>query len=358
MPISDVTVGLLFGGSSAEHEVSILSAKNVFEALTVAGYKTVLIFADKLGKWYLCECGLNNAFPAGPSACGPAVGLLPGGQGRVVSADREESASLPDIDVLFPVLHGPFGEDGTVQGLAEIARVPYVGPGVCSSAIAMDKDVAKRLLRDAGIPVSRFVTLKRSDPPLSYHEATQKLGEPIFVKPARLGSSVGINKVESVDEYENALAAAFKYDNKILIEECIRGREIECGVLEFPDGRVVASVAGEIKPSTRHAFYTYDAKYIDSDGAGIVVPADLPAAVADLVQIRAQQVFHVMECEGMARIDFFLTAEHELLVNEVNTIPGFTNISMYPKVFAAAGIASAELVSTLVEQALVRHKEK
>jgi D-alanine-D-alanine ligase len=347
-------VALLFGGRSAEHDVSLMSAANVFRALDPARYEVVPVAVARGGAWMLCRLA-DGRFPATVPADGPLIALLPGGGGRlVVVADDGATAEPPaPVDVIFPVLHGPFGEDGTVQGLAEIAGVPFVGSSVFASAAAMDKDAAKRLLRDAGLPIARFRTVTPGDA-ASFAELAAELGRPLFVKPARLGSSVGVGKADSAEELDAALREAFRHDRKVLIEECVRGREVECGVLEDADGTLTTSLPGEIVPTNRHAFYTYEAKYLDEDGAILKVPADLPNAVAKRVQDMSVRAFRALGCEAMARIDFFLRPDMSVVVNEVNTIPGFTNISMYPMAFAASGVSYTELVDRLIRHALAR----
>ena len=269
-------VALLFGGRSAEHDVSVISAGNVFRALDPARYDTVPIGITRSGVWLLSSLN-DGAFPAAVPKSGPRVALVPGGAGQLAILS-ETDAAAPDlsrsVDVVFPVLHGPFGEDGTVQGAAEIAGVPYVGSGVLGSAAAMDKDVAKRLMRDSGLPIARFLSFAQGDAP-SFDTVAAELGRPVFVKPARLGSSVGISKAGTREEFTKAVAEGFRHDRKILVEEYVRGREIECGVLEGEDGSLTASPPGEIVPSNRHGFYTYEAKYLDEEGAAIKVPADL-----------------------------------------------------------------------------------
>jgi D-alanine-D-alanine ligase len=343
-------VALLFGGRSAEHDVSVMSAGNVFRALDKTRYEVVPIAITREGEWLLCAIE-DDDFPKSVPQTGPRVALLPGGEGRLLVVPP---ISAPiSIDVVFPVLHGPFGEDGTVQGLAELAGVAYVGSGVFGSAAAMDKDAAKRLMRDAGLPIAPFLTFRADDPP-SYAAVTAELGRPVFVKPARLGSSVGISKAATQSEFEAAVGEAFRHDRKILIEQYIRAREVECGVLENEDGSLLVSVAGEIVPTNRHSFYSYEAKYLDKDGAEIKVPADLPAIVAKAVHDLSVGAFRALGCEGMARIDFFVTADERVLVNEVNTLPGFTAISMYPKVLEASGVSYPELVDRLIAHALKR----
>jgi len=348
-------VALLFGGRSAEHDVSVMSAGNVFRALDPKRYETVPIGITRSGTWLLCSAE-GGKFPTAVPAAGPRVALIPGGSGRLAILNETVGAA-PDltrvVDVVFPVLHGPFGEDGTVQGLAEIAGVAYVGSGVLGSAAAMDKDVAKRLMRDGDMPIARFLTFVRGDAP-SFEAVAGELGRPVFVKPARLGSSVGISKAGTREEFDRAVAEAFRHDRKILVEEFVRGREIECGVLEGEDGSLTASLPGEIVPSNRHGFYTYEAKYLDEQGAAVKVPADLPRDLSDKVRKLAIEAFRALGCEGLARIDFFLREDGKLIVNEVNTLPGFTNISMYPKVFEAMGVSYSELVDRLIRHALAR----
>jgi D-alanine-D-alanine ligase len=346
-------VALLFGGRSAEHDVSVLSAGNVFRALDESRFEVVLIAVTREGQWLLCP-GAQGAFPAAVPEDGPRVALLPGGNGALVVIEGGAARVLDPVDVLFPVLHGPFGEDGTVQGAAELAGVPYVGSGVFASAAAMDKDVAKRLMRAAGLAVARAMTLRAGDPVPGFAEVAAELGRPLFVKPARLGSSVGVSKADGEEEFAAAVAEAFRHDEKILVEAFVRGREVECGVLQDADGTLRASVPGEIVPTNRHAFYTYEAKYLDADGADVKAPADLPAQVTRRVQEMSREAFVALGCEGLARVDFFLDADGKLTVNEVNTLPGFTNISMYPKAFAASGISYPELVERLIGHALAR----
>ena len=349
-------VALLFGGRSAEHDVSLMSAANVYRALVPARYEVVLIAVARTGEWMLSPVS-DGRFPSQVPADGPLVTLLPGGGGRLLVASREGAAIEPPapVDVIFPVLHGPFGEDGSVQGLAELAGVPFVGASVFASAAAMDKDAAKRLLRDAGLPIPRFRVVTPADAP-SFAELTAELGRPLFVKPARLGSSVGVGKADTTEEFAAALAEAFRHDRKVLIEECMRGREVECGVLEDADGTLTTSLPGEIVPTNRYAFYTYEAKYLDEHGAVLKVPADLPKAVVKRVRDLSVRAFRALGCEAMARVDFFLRPDMSVIVNEVNTIPGFTNISMYPLAFKASGVSYSELVDRLILHALSRAK--
>lgn len=350
-------VGVLFGGESAEHEVSLQSARNVIEAIDPLRYEVVLIGIDRGGRWHLAESSrflLDGSDPR-RIRLGPAdrdVALVPGTRSDFVTLDAGER--LERLDVVFPVLHGPMGEDGTVQGLLRLAHMPFVGPDVLGSAIGMDKDVSKRLLRDAGIPIAPFLTVLRGDPPPDFDKVSRTLGRPLFVKPANMGSSVGVAKVSSAPELERALDEAFGFDHKVLLERFVRGREIECAVLGNEDPR--ASVPGEIVP--RHEFYSYEAKYLDDEGAELRIPADLDPETSDRVRDLAVRTFRTLCCEGMARVDLFLTEDDELLVNEINTIPGFTRISMYPKLWAATGVSYPELVDALLGFALERAERR
>jgi D-alanine-D-alanine ligase len=260
---------------------------------------------------------------------------------------------LPAIDILFPVLHGLHGEDGAVQGLAEVARVPLAGCGILGSATALDKDIAKRLLRAAGVPVARSVTIEEDAAP-SLAALEDQLGLPIFIKPARQGSSVGVAKVNGSQEFERALAEALQHDRKLLAEEFIRGREIEYSVLENPAGELFVSRPGEIVPAESHGFYNYNAKYIDEDGAALMVPAELPPEVEAAMRAMAAKAFRAVGCDAMARVDFFLMPDMTFVINELNTIPGFTDISMYAKAMAASGVSYPEVIDRLVAHGLAR----
>lgn len=347
-------VGVLFGGKSVEHEVSLQSAKNVIDAINKDKYDVVLIGVDKEGKWHLNKASeylLNENSPKliKLNHSNEKVGLIPGNAHKFIETNNY--TSIGDIDVVFSVIHGATGEDGVLQGLLTLAEIPFVGPNVMSSAVCMDKDVTKRLLRDAGILTSEFLTFRKHlRNKISFDETVQKLGLPLFVKPANCGSSVGINKVRNKEEFEKALDEAFKFDTKILVEEFIKGKEVECSVMG--NDEPMASVAGEIIP--QQDFYSYDAKYIDSNGALAKIPADIsPEKLAELQKI-AVDTYQTLSCEGMARIDFFLTEDQKLYVNEVNTIPGFTKISMYPKMWEASGIGYSELIDRLIGYAMDR----
>ena len=351
---------MLFGGESAEHEVSLQSARNVIEAIDRDRYDVSLIGIDRRGRWHLADETrfLGDASDPRRIHLPPAdndVALTPGRSAELVPLG--EDVALPTLDVVFPVLHGPLGEDGTVQGLLRLAHLPFVGPGVLGSAIGMDKDVTKRLLRDAGIPIAPFITVIRRDLAPAWDDVVAELGSPVFVKPANMGSSVGVSKVTSAVDYDGALDEAFSFDTKVLLEQTIPGREIEVAVLGNQNPE--ASVPGEIAP--RHDFYSYEAKYLDESGADLLVPAALDEETTREVRELSVRVFQTLCCEGMARVDCFLTTEAtpdfgegELVVNEVNTIPGFTRISMYPKLWAATGVPYPELIDRLIGLAIER----
>jgi len=350
-------VAVLFGGRSAEHEISLISARNIADAMDKRKYEIVAIRIDKQGRWYWDErAKLLNA--AGRtqgevSRNKNRVAVVPGAV-RTPIMQVSPPRALGMVDVVFPVLHGPFGEDGTVQGLLKTANVPFVGAGVLGSAVGMDKDVMKRLLRDAKIPVAKFLVFRRSAPEeISFAKITRVLGLPLFVKPANLGSSVGISKVQQREQFDVAVKEAFRFDHKILVEEFISGREIECSVLG--NDAPLVSLPGEI--ITRHDFYSYDAKYIDEKGARLVIPAKLSQRTIRTVQQLALQTFRALCCEGMARIDFFRRRDGRVLVNEINTIPGFTKISMYPKLWEASGIPYSRLIDRLIQLALNRFRQ-
>jgi D-alanine-D-alanine ligase len=354
-----IRVGILFGGRSAEHEVSLQSAKNIIDAIDTDKYEVVLIGIDKKGQWHL---NAESQFLLPPTQSGlpelPERGenlaLVPGKHDEQLVALSGEQR-LGSLDVIFPVLHGPFGEDGTVQGLLKLANIAFVGAGVLGSAVGMDKDVTKRLLRDAGIPTTRFlVANKYSSEQIGFDDAREQLGLPLFIKPANLGSSVGIHKVKDRGQFQPAVRDAFNYDNKILIEECIKGREIECSVLG--NDNPIASLPGEVLP--RHEFYSYEAKYLDENGAVLEIPAKVPREISERIRQTAIKVFTALCCEGMARVDFFLRNAEELIVNEINTIPGFTRISMYPKLWEATGVSYSELIDSLIQLAIERFERE
>ena len=325
-------VAVLAGGRSSEHDVSLASARSVVAGLDPDRYETVVVEIDRAGKWQL---------PGSTAIEAKSIGTLP------VVADSAPAATLASVDVVLPVLHGPFGEDGTVQGLLELASVPYVGAGVAASALCMDKDLFKAVLRDRGIPVARNVTLRDGDPP------AHPFPYPVFVKPARLGSSVGISKVSDERELASAVELARRHDDKVLVEEGVDGVEVECGVLGNRDP--VASVVGEIVANAD--WYDYSAKY-DEGGMELIVPARISPEADARVRQLAVDSFVATECEGMARIDFFVRPDGEVVVNELNTIPGFTATSVYAKLFEASGVSYEELLDRLVGLALERHERR
>jgi D-alanine-D-alanine ligase len=357
-------VGILFGGKSAEHEVSLQSAKNVYDAIDRSRFEPVLIGIDKSGRWllndesrFLLNAGDPRRISLNPE--GDPVALVPESGGLLSSAAGAkkpgfETVQAKRLDVVFPILHGPFGEDGTVQGLLKLADIPFVGPGVLGSAAGMDKDVMKRLLRDAEIPIGKFIALKSHEPVPSFAEVVAALGKPLFIKPANMGSSVGISKVHDEGEYSGAVKNAFQYDAKIVMEEYIPGRELECAVLGNEEP--AASIPGEVISS--HEFYSYDAKYLDENGAALEIPANIPPETARRIQELAVKTFQCLCCEGLSRVDFFLKANGEIIVNEINTIPGFTRISMYPKMWEASGIGYTELITRLIELAIQRFEKE
>ncbi len=350
---SRLRVAVLFGGQSSEHDVSLLSARNVIKAIDVEKYEIVPIVISRDGRWLLIDLE-RGSLPDPVAYAGLEVCLLPGGKGRFFAvSDPAGPRELPAIDILFPVLHGLYGEDGSVQGLARMVGVPLVGCGILGSATAIDKDIAKRLLQDAGLPVARSITVRPGDHP-SFEEAANKLGSPVFVKPVRQGSSVGVSKAANADEFRAALIEAFKHDDKVLIEEFVKAREIECAVLEQTDGTLFVSLPGEIVTGQDHSFYTYEAKYIDEDGAVTCVPAQLPAALTQRLRELSLDAFRALGCESLARVDFFVRPDMSMVVNEVNTMPGFTNISMYPKAMEASGVSYPVLVDRLIEHGLAR----
>jgi D-alanine-D-alanine ligase len=357
-----IKVGILFGGKSAEHEVSLQSAKNVYDAIDREKYQPVLIGIDKTGRWLLSEGSrfLLNAEDPGRislNQTGDPVALVPESGGAISNLKSLNDSGA--VDVVFPILHGPFGEDGTVQGLLRLADIPFVGSGVLGSALGMDKDVMKRLLRDAGLPIGKFLALRSHEALPPFAEVIAALGLPLFVKPANMGSSVGVSKIHNEDEYRSGVHEAFLYDTKIILEEYIRGRELECAVLGNEEA--IASVPGEVISS--HEFYSYDAKYLDEKGAALEIPARLPAHTAEQVRALALKTFRTLCGAGLARVDFFLRQDAagagEVIVNEINTMPGFTRISMYPKLWEASGIGYTELISRLINLAIAGfEKEK
>jgi D-alanine-D-alanine ligase len=354
-------VAILFGGKSAEHEISLQSARNVFSALDKSRFDPVLIGIDKQGKWHLNSADrflVNENNPKLIALNKSSIDLSMSLAAVENQIRTTESGDIGGIDVVFPVLHGPFGEDGSIQGLLKLANVPFVGSGVLGSALGMDKVVMKKLFRDASIPTAKFVHFSSSQRgKLRFSEIHDYLGVPFFVKPANLGSSVGISKVKSESGFSRAIDEAFKYDRKIIVEENVEGREIECSVLGNEDP--IASVPGEvICTSIMDDFYSYQAKYIDEHGATLQIPAQLDQNVVTAIQNLAIKAFETLCCEGMALVDFFLKPNGIVYVNELNTIPGFTSISMYPKLWEASGKSYTQLISDLIDLAIRRFEQE
>jgi D-alanine-D-alanine ligase len=334
--MSRVRVAVLMGGRSSEHEVSVASARSVIEALDPAKYETVTVEIARDGRWEI----------------GPATRAALERDGRADTDSlpvpaAQVPATLSEVDVVFPVLHGPFGEDGTVQGFLELADVPYVGAGVTGSALCMDKDLFKSVLRDRGIPVTRSVTVRE------LNGLENPFGFPVFVKPARLGSSVGITKARSPEELRAGLELALRHDEKVLVEEFVDGVEVECSVLGNLEP--IASIPGEIEANAD--WYDYSAKY-DEGGMDLVVPPRISEEQIERVQELSVAAFRATECEGMARADCFVRSDGEVLVNELNTIPGFTATSVYAKLFEASGVPYEELLERLIALAIERHERR
>jgi D-alanine-D-alanine ligase len=356
-------VAVVFGGRSSEHAISCVSAGSVLRNLDPRRFDVLAVGITPDGSWVLTDgnpdtlaitnrqlpgvsptSGTELALPADPRRAGQLVALSPGG-----------AEVLGTVDVVFPVLHGAYGEDGTIQGLLEMAGVPYVGAGVLASAAGMDKEFTKKLLEAEGLPVGPHVVLRPSQPTLSTAQR-ERLGLPVFVKPARGGSSIGVSRVISWEQLPTAVAHARRHDPKVIVEAAIAGRELECGVLEFPDGTVQASAVGEIRvagvPGRDDSFYDFATKYLD-DAAELDVPAKIDDDVADAVRHLAIRAFTAIDCQGLARVDFFLTGDGPLL-NEVNTMPGFTTISMFPRMWAASGVDYPTLLAAMVDTTLAR----
>ncbi|MFC4856486.1 D-alanine--D-alanine ligase family protein [Actinophytocola glycyrrhizae] len=354
-----VRVAVVFGGQSTEHAVSCVSAASVLRNLDQERFEVLPVGITPEGSWVLgpadpatlaiegrtlptVTSGTPLTLPADPTAANLVV-LERGREGEVLSG----------VDVVFPVLHGAYGEDGTIQGLLEMVGLPYVGPGVLASAVAMDKEFTKKVLMVEGLPVGPYAVLHRGEATLT-EEQKDDLGLPVFVKPARAGSSTGITKVSDWAKLDEAIATARTIDPKVLVEAMIVGREIECGVLEFPDGHVEASLPAEIRiVDDSPEFYDFETKYLD-DAAELDIPAKLDDAVTERLRTMAVRAFHALECQGLARVDFFLGTDGTLIINELNTMPGFTPVSAYPKMWSVTGLDYRTLLSTLVDTAIAR----
>jgi D-alanine-D-alanine ligase len=369
-------IAVIFGGKSGEHEVSISSAISVFNALDKSKYEVTLIGIDKSGRWLLPSETLILTHAENPRLLNlnkekETISLVPyESQCQLISIETKTTPTATStsgslsvsskFDVILPILHGPHGEDGTVQGLLELSNIPYVGSGVLGSALGMDKDVSRRLLAAAGIPVVPTLVFKKHEfvknKQQIIDQTIQKFGFPFFVKPANMGSSVGVNKVKTKEEALAKFENAFAYDNKILAEKAIDARELECSVLGNSSPQ--ASIVGEIIP--QHEFYSYEAKYIDENGALLEIPAkNISSTTKEEVRKLSIDAFKVLECSGLARVDFFLDRQSgQLYLNEINTLPGFTKISMYPKLWEASGKPYSQLLDELIEFALEKHSEK
>lgn len=344
---SRIRVAVVYGGRSSEHAISCVSAGSILRHLDPRRFEVVPVGITAAGAWLRTD--------AGPDDLTITDRRMPAVTGEAPTPLAAAAEILASVDVVFPILHGPYGEDGTIQGLLELAGLPYVGAGVLASAAGMDKEFTKKLLAVEGLPIGDYAVLRpRQDRPAA--EDLDRLGFPMFVKPARGGSSIGVSRVTAAAELPGAIAQARRHDPKVILEAEIRGRELECGVLEFPDGSLGASTIGEIRVAgvsgREDGFYDFDTKYLD-DAAELDVPADVDDAVADSLRDLAIRTFTALDCQGLARVDFFLT-EDGPVVNEINTMPGFTTISMYPRMWAASGVDYPTLVATMVETALAR----
>jgi D-alanine-D-alanine ligase len=358
--MNKLNLGLLFGGRSGEHEVSLQSARSIASALDRDKFNLYLIALDKEGRWYLADESeyLENADD--PSVISlkvtkdQQVAIIPGENGNVVF-NLAQKKDIVSLDVAFPIIHGTFGEDGSLQGYMAMMNIPCVGADVLGSSVGMDKVLGKDLLIRAGVPVADYIVAdESSDPEETRNEVEIKFTYPVFVKPSCSGSSVGVIKVEQGEQLMPAVKKALSYDSRVLIEEAIAGREIECAVLG--NENLIASIPGEIIPT--HSFYSYEAKYIDEKGARLELPANISEEIQQKVKELAKKTYKALSCSGMARVDMFLTTEGELILNEINTLPGFTMISMYPKLMELSGIPYTELLTRLVDLAIQRHKKK
>ncbi|MCV7300462.1 D-alanine--D-alanine ligase [Mycobacterium barrassiae] len=358
-----VRVAVVYGGRSSEHAISCVSAGSILRNLDPGRFEVVAVGITPDGAWVLTDAEpdalaiADGQLPQVTDASGKQLALAtdPGRRGELLSPGEGAGEVLDTVDVVFPVLHGPYGEDGTIQGLLELAGVPYVGAGVLASASGMDKEFTKKLLAAEGLPVGPHAVLRPRQETLALGER-ERLGLPVFVKPARGGSSIGVSRVTAWDQLPAAIELARRHDPKVIIEAAIAGRELECGVLEFPDGRIEASTVGEIRVAgvrgREDSFYDFATKYLE-DAAELDVPAKVDDSVADEVRHLSIRAFHAIDCQGLARVDFFLTDDGPI-INEINTMPGFTTISMFPRMWGASGVDYPTLLATMVETALKR----
>ena len=358
-----VRVAVVYGGRSSEHAISCVSAGSILRNLDPQRFEVVAVGITPDGSWVLTGAEpdtlaiTDGRLPEVTGGSGTELALAadPGRRGQLLSLGQGAGELLAAVDVVFPVLHGPYGEDGTIQGLLELAGVPYVGAGVLASATGMDKEFTKKLLAAEGLPIGDHVVLRAGRDTLDLEER-DRLGLPVFVKPARGGSSIGVSRVAAWDELDAAIAAARRHDPKVIVEAAVPGRELECGVLEFPDGRLAASAVGEIRVAgvrgREDGFYDFATKYLE-DAAELDVPAKVDDDTAETIRQLALRAFRAIDCQGLARVDFFLT-DAGPVVNEINTMPGFTTISMYPRMWAASGVDYPTLLTTMVETAVRR----
>jgi D-alanine-D-alanine ligase len=345
-------VVIVFGGRSSEHEVSLNSAKNIYKALDKKKYMGLLVGVSKEGTWYLLEekTFLSKAalLDSEMNQETPISLVSFQGQKSIVNMKNFERTSF---DCIFPIIHGTNGEDGSLQGYFKILNAPFVGCGVLSSAVCMDKEFMKVVLSEKGIANSKYVVV-RKEKPETYEQLSKELGSPFFIKPANAGSSVGVHKIKSAEDYNKKITDTFLYDYKIIAEEFIQGREIECSVMGLNHDAKPAT-PGEL--NVKHEFYSYEAKYLDENGAEIIIPANLTTQKTEEIRSLAKKAYEALGCDGMARVDFFMKANGDLIVNELNTLPGFTKISMYPKMWEAHGLPYSELISELIELAFTKY---
>ncbi|MCW2554035.1 MAG: D-alanine--D-alanine ligase [Mycobacterium sp.] len=358
-----VRVAVVYGGRSSEHAISCVSAGSILRNLDPERFEVVAVGITPEGSWVLTDgeheslAITDGQLPAVTGTTGTALALAadPGRRGQLLSLGKGAGDVLAAVDVVFPVLHGPYGEDGTIQGLLELAGVPYVGAGVLASAAGMDKEFTKKLLAAEGLPIGDQVVLRADDETVELGDR-ERLGLPVFVKPARGGSSIGVSRVTTWDDLAGAIAYARQHDPKVIVEAAVPGRELECGVLEFPDGHVEASTVGEIRVAgvrgREDAFYDFATKYLE-DAAELDVPAKVDDEIADEIRQLAIKAFRAIDCQGLARVDFFLTDDGPV-INEINTMPGFTTISMYPRMWAASGVDYPTLLAAMVDTAVAR----
>ena len=341
--MNKLTVGIIYGGRSVEHDISLKSAKNVAANLDQELYNIVTVGISRSGNWYLTKSITSS---------------ISEGQPIMLSLDTTTKGfhtgnSFIKIDIVFPVLHGTDGEDGSVQGMLKAVDIPFVGSGVLGSSVAMDKLISKRVLHDAGLPVAKYQAFTRNQrPSISFQDLSQDLGLPFIAKPANLGSSIGVVKIDSEESFRKALIESFKYDNTVLFEEFVVARELECAILGNEDA--IASVPGEIIISDSYEFYTFKAKYIDPDAVKLVIPADVTESQKKQIQELSLKAYHAVQCKDLSRVDIFLKNNNEVIINEINTIPGFTDASMYPMLFREAGISYKELLTRLLQMCLER----